>query len=313
MMQPYKTMRGSMRACSAAALLAALAACGSEGEADSKSGQVVAQVNDAEVTIHQLNARLQGVQLPPGADVKLVQKRALEGLIDEEVAYQAALKENVDRDPTVMQKLEMARRGIIAQSYLERQVSATTAPSLDAERRFFDENPGLFSQRRQYQLAEVVVRAPENEARPLQNYFNGSGATLDGLVQRLRQAGSQAAVSTATRNSEDLPLGLVPAFLKMNTGDKAFYRAGDRVHFIEVRGIQPAPVSFELARPRIEAFLRAQNQGKAAQEQIAALRKDARIEYKGGFAAPKPVAEPAQPAPAQAKANDAVARGVKGL
>lgn len=305
-------MRNLRSALLVAAAAVALASCGSKDEEAGKKGQVVASVNGEELTIHQLNARLQGVQMPPGVDPKVVQRQALDTLIDEEVLVQKATEANMDRDPQVMQRLDQARRGVLAQSYLQREIGTIAPPAADAVRKFYNDNPGLFSDRRRYALAEIAAR-PTNAAagKAYQDYFNGEGSSLAGLMARLKADKVQGAAGTSVRNAEDLPLQIVPVFAKMKVGDKAFYQTGPVLHFIEVRNIQDSPIDFERAKPRIDAFLRQQTQAKAIRDKVAALKKGAKIEYKSDFAA---AATPATAAPAtKAAEKAAVDRGVEGL
>ncbi len=288
-----------------------LAACGSaEG---GKKGQVVAAVNGKELTIHQLNARLQNVQVPPGVDPKAVQKQALDTLIDEEVLVQKAEAENLDRDPQIMQRLDQARRGVLAQSYLQRKIGNLKAPSPGDIRKFYDDNPGLFGERRRYALAEIAAQ-PATPAAGIayRDYFNGKGSSLAGLMAKLKADKVQGAAGTSIRSAEDLPLQIVPVFAKMKVGDKAFYQTGPVLHFIEVRNIQDSPVDYERSRARIETFLKQQSQAKAIRDQIAEVKKGAKIEYKKGYEAPA-AAPAAPPTPAAKDDKAAVARGVEGL
>ena len=291
---------------------ASLAACGSN-EGGVKKGQVVASVNDEELTIHQLNARLQGVQMPPGVDPKVVQKQALDTLIDEELLVQRAKDANLDRDPQVMQRLDQARRGVLAQAFLQREIGTMKSPAATDIREFYDDNPGLFADRRRYALAEIAARpTTAAAAKTYQDYFNGRASSLAGLMERLKADKVQGAAGTSIRSAEDLPLQIVPVFAKMKVGDKAFYQTGPVLHFIEVRNIQDSPIDFERAKPRIDAFLRQQAQTKAIRDEIATVKKGAKIVYKSDFAAPATVAT-AAPAPRKDSDKATVDRGAEGL
>ena len=299
-----------------AAAAAGLTACGSKEEGG-KKGQVVATVNGEELTIHQLNARLQNLQLPPGVDPKAVQKQALDTLIDEEILVQKAKKANLDRDPQILQRLDQARRQVLAQAYMQREVGQPAAPSAAEIRKFYDDNPGLFSQRRRYALVEVAARpASSAAAESYRALWNAKDTTLDALMAKLKSDKVQGAAGTSVRSAEDLPLQIVPVFAKMKVGDKAFYQTGPIEHFIQVRNIQDSPIAFEQAQPRIEAFIKQSAQAKSVQDKLAELKKGAKIVYKSGYEAPAP-APAAVPAPAEAPTvandNSALQRGAKGL
>src|SRR6185369_12405847 len=100
------------------ALVAAVSAC-SGGRGGDKS-QVVATVNGAEITVSQLRtALLAKGEAQPTAQTT---QQALDGLVNEQLLVDAALANKLDRDPTVVQALEAARRQFLARAYMERSV-----------------------------------------------------------------------------------------------------------------------------------------------------------------------------------------------
>lgn len=293
-----------------------LIACSGAADRPSKSGQVAAVVNGQELTIHQINSRLQQGQVAPGTDLATLRSGMLEGLINEELLVQKALDTNLDRDPAVMRRLDDARRMILARSYLER-VTSGSSPTPLAVREFYDTHPGLFAERRRYRLSEVAVQAEPEAVKRYKAYFNRSDASLPGLLELLRRDGVETVATDVIRNAEDLPLGLVPEFAKMKVGDKAYYRTGNVLRFIKVDAITDEPVTFELAQPRISAFLRAESQKKAAERELAAVRKGAEISYRPGFSQPRatpPTSQnPTAPKKEGMRNQVAVQRGLEGL
>ena len=293
-----------------------LSAC-SSGE--KQPSQVIAKVNDEEITIHQINAMLQGTELSPNADPKEVQSNALENLINQDLAAQAARKHHLDRDPIVMLQMEQAKRAVLAQAYLRQRMTKLEQPS-DAEiDRFYNENPDLFKKRRRYQFAEVLVEGSEEETKDYISYFQGDDANLEGLVARLAAHGISAVVNSVSTNAEDLPLTLVSDFAAMKAGDKAYYRSGNIVHFDEIQGVESAPVDEKLARPRIRMFLIKQNRSKFIKDEIAALRDEARITYSAELAPAKKKetfqseSKLESPKAVQAPDSKAIERGLSGL
>ena len=99
----------------------ALAACG--GHKD-KATQVAAKVNKEEISVHQINfvlSQAQGIK-PEQRDA--ASKVVLERLIDQELAYQKAQEQKLDRDPNVLQAIEAAKRQIVVQNYMTKVASA---------------------------------------------------------------------------------------------------------------------------------------------------------------------------------------------
>ena len=94
-----------------------------------------------------------------------------------------------------------------------------------------------------------------------------------------------------------------PSFAKLKDGQAVFNAVGNGVQVLVLAGSRMAPVSEEQARPAVEQFLLEERKRKLAEEDLKALRADAKIAYVGKFAAPAAsgaAAGPATPAPAAA-------------
>jgi len=89
--------------------------CGSQS-----SGKVLVEINGDEITegdlqfLGEINPRIQAqIDSPAG------QKRILDNLVEQEILYQEAVREGINRDPKVKAKVDLYRRVIIAQSLVE--------------------------------------------------------------------------------------------------------------------------------------------------------------------------------------------------
>src|SRR5689334_19860202 len=109
MNQQIKPLAGALRLACGVLLSAALVACGKP--AADRSSQVIATVNEREITVTQLNRALES------AGVREVtartRQRAIETLTTEELLVQAALEHEIDRDSNFVQALEQARRQLL--------------------------------------------------------------------------------------------------------------------------------------------------------------------------------------------------------
>src|SRR5689334_3455606 len=104
-----RTTRTVLLMTASAVAATALASC-KGGHATDKT-QVVAHVNDAEITVSQLRAALaaKGDARPSAAS----SQAALDGLVNEQLLVEAALRDRLDRDPAVVQAIESARRQLL--------------------------------------------------------------------------------------------------------------------------------------------------------------------------------------------------------
>ena len=80
-------------------LLTSLAACDAKGSDNIPAGQTIARVDGQDVTIHELNAELKGVQLPSGDARKAVEQQALQRIIDRRILASLARERKLDQSP----------------------------------------------------------------------------------------------------------------------------------------------------------------------------------------------------------------------
>ena len=142
----------------AALSLALLTGCGG-GSGSAPSGQVAATVNKREVSLHQVEYLLQR-QPRLAATRSDAPRLALESLVEQELAAQAAREEGLESDPAFVQGMEAARRELLARFYQERLAAAASRPTSDEIDRYYDSHPALFGERRLYTLQEVVAEVP---------------------------------------------------------------------------------------------------------------------------------------------------------
>src|SRR5204863_8606978 len=81
------------------------------------STQVAARVNDTEISLAQLQHVLQRQPRVSPERAEAQTRSVLDGIVDQELAAQAARKSGLDRDPRVVQALEAAKRELLARAY----------------------------------------------------------------------------------------------------------------------------------------------------------------------------------------------------
>ena len=302
-----------VRVAAALAVALAAAACGGGGSGAKKATQIVAKVNDDELSVHQINFVLQRTPGIPPERAAEARKEVLERLIDQELAVQRAKESKLDRDAAIMQRLEAARREVLARAYMERVAAQVPKPDAGEVAKFFADNPSLFAERRIWRLNEIVLPGQPSNWATLSKQLAPLKTAAEAAVL-LRRAGIDSAVATnVARGSEGIPLDLLPKFAKLKDGDVAIFQNGPQIVIAEIRSSQSAPLDAKQAGPAIEQFIMNRRRTEAAQAEMKRLRDGAKIEYKGDFA--QGGAEPAaKPAP---KASDgekgAIERGVGGL
>jgi EpsD family peptidyl-prolyl cis-trans isomerase len=283
--------------CAALILVAAtLTACGDKAK-EKKPGQALASVNGAEVTVLQLNEELQRAGIT-AAQQDTASKQLLQVLIDRQLLQEAAAKENLDRDPKVMQAIERAKALIIAQAYLQKRIGNVAKPTSAEVEDYFNKNPDFFSNRKQFSMSELVIGA--NDLTPEVRSAADSAKSLEEVAVWMDAHKIKYGRTQVTRSTADVPPPLSAKLLGMPKGQLFVVKEGPRAMFISVAEIKDAPVTLAVAAPQIEQFLMNKKNKELAAAELNRLRGDAKIEYLNKSMMPDTKAAPTPPAPAAA-------------
>jgi len=262
--------------------LALLAGCNKNKE--KPATQTAAKVNKEEITVHQINFLLSQQRALPAAQAASASRQVLERLIDQELALQKAADQKLDRDPRVVQQIEVARRDIVSRAYLEKLGEGAPKPTPAEVEGYYEAHPALFSQRRVYSLQEVNIEASPEQVETLKKTLVGSKSFAD-FVAYLKTNNIRFTGGEAVRAAEQLPLAAVDQFGKMKDGQAIFNLRPGGAQVINLAASRSEPVTLDRARPAIEQFLLNERKRKLIADDLAALRGAAKIEYVGEFAA----------------------------
>jgi EpsD family peptidyl-prolyl cis-trans isomerase len=279
--------------CAALILVAAtLSACGDKAK-EKKPGQALASVNGEEVTVLQLNEELQRAGVT-AAQQDTASKQLLQVLIDRQLLQEAAAKENLDRDPKVMQAIDRAKSLIIAQAYLQKRIGNPGKPTSAEVEDYFNKHPEFFSNRKQFSMSEIVIGA--NDLTPEVRTAADSAKSLEEVAVWLDAHKVKYGRTQITRSTADVPPQLSSKLLGMPKGQLFVVKEGPRAMFIAVNEVKDAPVTLAVASPQIEQFLVNKKNKEMASAELQRLRADAKIEYLNKSMMPDPKAAPALPA-----------------
>jgi EpsD family peptidyl-prolyl cis-trans isomerase len=251
-----------------------LAACGHG--ASGAATQVVAWVNDREITIMQLNQVLDTTTTADFGEHST--RAALAALVDEELLVQEAIAAKLDRDPDVLLEMERSRRQALIHAYLERKVYPRQPIPEVEKREYYNENPVLFARRHVYHVATFNTKAKVLSAVLKDDL---KGARTPGAVQEtLSRHNIQFEFDESETAPEDLPLPLLPEFATAASGDVIAAPLEDgTVQLIAVIGSSERPLTFEQASDRIETWLGARRNETARTDHLAKSRAGAKIAY----------------------------------
>ena len=323
-------------AVTAASLAVLLAGCG-DRKKDKAATQVAAKVNKEEISVHQINFVLQQQRNIKPEQADAASKQILERLVDQELAMQKAVEQKLDRDPRVVQQLEAARRDVIARAYVEKTGEAAAKPTAEEVKKYYDEKPALFKERRIYSIQELAIQAKPEQLETLRTQLQSAKSITD-FIDYMKANDIRFAGSQAVRPAEQLPLSMLEGFAKMKDGQAMLLPSATGAQVIVLAASKSEPVDEARAKPAIEQFLSNEAKRKLIEADVKAMRAASKIEYLGKWAAPAasgpdgavaaPVLAPATAAPTSSSAPataaapassgagadaDAISKGLSGL
>jgi EpsD family peptidyl-prolyl cis-trans isomerase len=296
---PFPLVRNSARAMLVLTLGASalLAGCLNDKKgAAADASQVAVTINGDEVSIHQVRALLttQPGLANRGADAGQV---ALNILVDQELAAQAARKGGLDKRPEVIQLIELAKRDVLAKAYQESVQANLTQPDTETVDRYYDEHPELFGHRKRYTLTETTLRGAPEALKPVLDKVE-QAPTTEAIKSLVSTLGLPVDSRNFTLWAEELPLSILPRLVYLKDGQSVGVMQAQGLVIVTVQHAEERPMSRSLADGPIRAALLADARRKAMDEAMASLRQQAKMSYNPPFTAPSQVAPAASGASA---------------
>lgn len=247
---------------------AALAGCG----APAGDAQVAAKVGKAEISIFQVAEALRRRQDLVGLPADEARRAAVEALIEQELAAQAARSEGLDKDPSVIQALELVKREFLARAYQDKLASQVHPPSEQVIEKFYVDNPARFAERKLYVLQEYAIASPP-EATDVIEKLAETAANPDELTTRLRSTGAKVSTRRLAKAPEELTSTQIDALTAMTPGKAVVSRAADLVMVYWLVRTEAAPLDRTSATPIITATLLDSQRKAHIESWMEALRK----------------------------------------
>lgn len=312
----------SFKTATVAALVSLVTACGGGG--NDKTSQVVAQVDGAEITVHQLNAELGRLNVPPGADAKVTERitaNVLRTLVDQQLLVAQAKKTNLERSPEVVQAIELAKRQILTRAYIKQLASAVATPGDKEIADYYAKHPELFQNRKLYTLRVLVVS--KQELKPASIDVLQKSNTLAEVETYLKSQNIIYKQNNVTHPAEEMPMDVLPKMVSASAGQLFLIDGSAQVTIYDVVNASDQPIAQEQARPIITRFLSSQSNEQRVRDEVNRLRKEAKIAYLGKFAGHNPdevaalpvigVTENGEKADDAAASTQSMDRGMSGL
>ena len=263
----------------AAAVALTVTACNKKAE-----GQTVAIVNGEEITAAELNADLAGAKIPTGMTKEQARSRILQTIIDRRLLAQQAKKDGIDKSPEYLNRQRKLNEDLLINMMASRQIDTAQLPSNQEIQKFEASRPEMFEKREQWELDQLRFELQTDAGVKAKI---AAADTLEGVAKVLTDANI-----TFNRQKNRLDTAIIPHDLygrlaTMKPGEPFMVPVGNLAVVSVVTSRQPNPTSAEQARPVAVAAMRRTQATKLVQDRLKALRQQAKIDYKPGFAPPK--------------------------
>ena len=258
-----------------------LSGCGKSE--DTGPTQVVARVSSEEITELQVNQALERQAGLKPDQVEAASRKVVTALVEQEIVVRKARDLKLDREQRVVQKIEAAKRDIIARAYLDRIADGSAKPSTNEVRAYFERNPALFKERRIYSFQELTVEATAEQRGGIEAQLKALKSPSD-LVAYLKANKIPARAENTTVAAEHVPLPLLERVSTLKAGQGLIVPVANGLRIVLLTAVQDSPVAEEQARPAIEAFLLNQRKRETVDKELASLRSASQVEYLGKYA-----------------------------
>lgn len=146
-----------------ASLAPAFAAPAAAPPQEDKSKVVVAEINGRKITLAELEERLRQVSPAVRLQIRSKKEQFIDGIVQSELLYQEARRRKLEATPEVEKRIEAAKRRILIEEFLRREINRPVEASEADLRAFFEANRDRFRRKEQVTLSHVVLKT-EKEA-----------------------------------------------------------------------------------------------------------------------------------------------------
>ena len=271
---------------------ALVAGCGKGNDAQLEKGQVVATVGGKDVTIHELNAELQGVQLPAGADRKQTEQAVLQQVVQRKILADIARERGLDKTPMFLIQQKRAEETLLAQLLQRQLASSVKQPTAQEVQTFIAQNPDLFAERKIFNIDQIQFETPKDPRALLAYQPFKTMAEVEAQLKKdgLRYRRAPAVLDVATANPE-----LVQRVLKLPAGEIFIIPGGGAVIANQIIGQRVEPLAGDQANQLATSLIQQRKFADLTKRDLEPKVKKARdeVKYQGGYAPPKPADAPA--------------------
>lgn len=239
-------------------------------------GQVIAVVNDAEITQQELRAEATANNLTASMNDEAGRAALLERVIERNLVAEYARQKEIDRRPEFIARRRQMEETLLAQLALKEIIGNPPAVSDAEARAFIEQNPTLFAGRQRLAVDEIsfpVQTSPSYLEKVLKI------ASQDALALQLKADGIQFQRNRRILDTGTITPDIARQIVAIPDGGQFDITRGGVTTISRILQRQPVSTPASGWMEPARQLLRQQKMTKSAADAVARMRKEARISY----------------------------------
>jgi EpsD family peptidyl-prolyl cis-trans isomerase len=196
---------------------------------------------------------------------------------------QQARADGLDKSPEYLNQLRRATDDLLINMLISRRANTTQVPSADEINSFEASHPGMFANRENWTLEQIIFPTPKDAAVSAKLR---AAKTLDEVAQALTSSGIQYTRASRKIDTALFPQPVYAQIAKAKPGEPFIAPGPDKAVANLISNREPNPLVGDQARTVALQAIRREQVEKIAQDRVTELRAKAKIEYQPGFAPP---------------------------
>lgn len=255
------------------------------------TGQVAAVVNGDEVTLQEVNAEIAGAQIPASADKQVVQRAALQQIVDRRLLASAARDGGMNKTAEYLIQQRKLDDVLLIQLLSQQIAKTIKVPTAAEADKFITTNPWMFADRQILTFQRIRFPAQAGDA------------TIKALIPIHAMDGIAAKLTTLNipfqRDDPKIDTAILgkPMLDRVNSlpqGEPLIVPEGDVVSVYVKSSGSPAPLIGDQARPLAVRAIRDTALNAELKKRMDAAKAAAQIKYQSGFGPASPAAPATQ-------------------
>lgn len=256
-------------------LLAMVGACSKK-----PGGQVVAVVNNEEVTQQELQAEARAAQIPATADKQAATSAVLQRVIDRNLLATYARQQGLDRAPEYVARRRLMEQGLLAELGMRKLAGTQSDPTPAEAQAFVAAHPTLFAQRQQLSLDQVQFPTLADAAK-LKTL--AALPTMDAVVQQLTANGIAFTRAAPVLDTATLEPSVANQITVLRNGEVFDISTGGQTFISAITARSNAATLPSAWSATAADAIKRERLMKSVQASMTKLRRDAKIQYDPAF------------------------------